>query len=93
MRLTLQEILSIKNSFNQVFNGGKIYLFSSRVNDDLKGGDINLYIELDKILITDELSNTISEQKIDVLVSNDKSRLINKEALAKGILRWMMYWY
>ena len=83
MRLTLQEILSIKNSFNQVFNGGKIYLFSSRVNDDLKGGDI----ELDKMLTTDELSNTISKQKIDVLVSNDKSRLINKEALAKGILR------
>jgi len=83
MRLTLQEILSIKHYFNQVFNGSKIYLFSSRVNDDLKGGDI----ELDKMLTTDELSNTISKQKIDVLVSNDKSRLINKEALAKGILR------
>jgi predicted nucleotidyltransferase len=97
MRLTNQEIKSIKESFHQVFDCGKIYLFGSRVDDSLKGGDIDLFIELDIILTVKEVLDKISkfkislydkigEQKIDVIISKDKTRLIETEALKKGIL-------
>ena len=97
MRLTNYEITSIKESFHQVFGDGEIYLFGSRVDDALKGGDIDLFIELDMILTVKEvldkinkfkisLYDKIGEQKIDVIVSKDKTRPIEKEALNKGIL-------
>jgi predicted nucleotidyltransferase len=50
MRLTNQEIRDIKESFHRVFGTGKIYLFGSRVDDSSKGGDIDLFIELDTTL-------------------------------------------
>jgi predicted nucleotidyltransferase len=97
MRLTNYEITSIKESFHQVFGDGEIYLFGSRVDDNKKGGDIDLFIKLDILLTTKETSNKISEfkiklydkigeQKIDVVVSKDTKRLIEQEALNKGIL-------
>jgi predicted nucleotidyltransferase len=97
MRLTNQEIRSIKESFHQVFGTGKIYLFGSRVDDSSKGGDIDLFIELDITPTVKEtldkiskfkicLYDKIGEQKIDVIVSKDKTRLIEQEALKKGIL-------
>jgi len=97
MRLTNQEITSIKESFHQVFGTGKIYLFGSRVDDNLKGGDIDLFIELDITLTVKEtldkiskfkisLYDKIGEQKIDVIISKDKTRLIEQEALKRGIL-------
>ena len=97
MRLTNYEITSIKEIFHQLFNDGKIYLFGSRVDERLKGGDIDLFIELDKTVTTKDMLDKISkfkiklydkigEQKIDVIISKDKSRLIEQEALNKGIL-------
>jgi hypothetical protein len=41
MRLTHKEIESIKQVFLEIFGSGKIYLFGSRVDDTLKGGDIS----------------------------------------------------
>jgi predicted nucleotidyltransferase len=86
MRLTNQEIRSIKESFHQVFGTGKIYLFNSRVDDSSKGGDIDLFIELDTTPTVKETLDKIGEQKIDVIVSKDKTRPIEKEALSKGVL-------
>ena len=97
MRLTNHEIISIKESFHQVFGSGKIYLFGSRVDDSLKGGDIDLFIELDITPTVKEtldkiskfkinLYDKIGEQKIDLIISKDKTRLIEKEALSKGVL-------
>ena len=96
MRLTTHEVISIKESFHQVFGDGQIYLFGSRVDDKLKGGDIDLFIQLDTILSTKELLkkksilkiklyDKIGEQQIDIIVSKDKTRLIKQEALNKGI--------
>ena len=97
MRLANYEIISIKESFYQVFHNGNIYLFGSRIDDNLKGGDIDLFIELDTILTVKEILDKISqfkinlydkigEQKIDVIISKDKTRLVEQEALNKGIL-------
>ena len=100
MRLTDFEIKSIKQTFLEVFENGDIYLFGSRVDDSLKGGDIDLYIKPKYPLSTKEildkkskfkikLEDKIGEQKIDVVVSKDTTRLIEKEALEKGIKLWI----
>ena len=93
MRLTQKQIKAINESFKEVFKSGSIYLFGSRVDDSLKGGDIDLYIDTDdmenifekKISFLVSLKRKIGEQKIDVVLSRDKNRLIEQEALSKGI--------
>jgi len=97
MRLTQFEIDSIKHTFLEVFYAGKIYLFGSRVDDAKKGGDIDLYLELDKSFSVEELMRAkikfklklyelIGEQKIDIVVAKDKNRGIEKEIMKNGIL-------
>jgi len=93
MRLNKQEIKAIKNCFLEIFKIGKIYLFGSRVDDSQKGGDIDLYIITDnkedllmkKIDFLVKLKQSIGDQKIDVIISRDKTRLIEQEALKNGI--------
>ena len=93
MRLTKYEINSIKKAFKETFGEGKVFLFGSRVDDTKRGGDIDLYIEskqkenlLDKkIDFLVSLKQKIGDQKIDVIISKDKSRLIEQEAIKKGI--------
>jgi predicted nucleotidyltransferase len=92
MRLTNYEVLKIKETFYEIYKSGKIYLFGSRVNDCMKGGDIDLYIVPaskkylleDKIKFLVDLKSKIGDQKIDVIISKDKARLIEREGL-KGI--------
>lgn len=96
MRLTDSEIESIKTAFASTFEGGKIYLFGSRIDDQARGGDIDLYIEPNshdqlarkKIEFLVELKNMIGDQKIDVVIDRDENRLIDKIAKEKGVLLW-----
>ena len=96
MRLTEFEINAIKNTFNDIFVDGKIYLFGSRVDDTKKGGDIDLFIKLNYQLDAKErlnkkrqfriiLEDHIGEQKIDIIISKDTNRLIEQEAIKNGI--------
>lgn len=93
MRLTDYEIDSIKKAFHEAFGKGKIYLFGSRVDDSKKGGDIDLYIQAEdaqymlikKIEFLVNLKEKIGDQKIDVIISKDKKRVIEKEAMSHGI--------
>lgn len=88
MRLTNYEHQHIKQVFEQVFGQGEIYLFGSRVDDTKKGGDIDLFVESDdttdwfakKIRFLALLKRGIGDQKIDVVLSEDSSRLIEQEA-------------
>ena len=47
MRLTPKEIDIIKDSVDKIFGKSTIYLFGSRLDNSKKGGDIDLYIELE----------------------------------------------
>ena len=93
MRLTDFEIKSIKETFFEVFEDGGIYLFGSRVDDSLKGGDIDLYIKVKdkqnllkkKIQFLAKVKEKIGEQKIDVVISKDETRVIEQEAIVKGV--------
>ncbi len=93
MRLTHDEIKSILESFHDSFETGSIYLFGSRVDDAQKGGDIDLYIDTQdtdsllekKLQMLRDLKAKIGEQKIDIVISTDKTRAIEEEALKKGV--------
>ncbi|MEA2019549.1 MAG: nucleotidyltransferase domain-containing protein [Campylobacterota bacterium] len=92
MRLTDYEVTAIKDTYSKVFDDGKIFLFGSRVDDSLKGGDIDLYIQTDnkniltkKIKFLSQIKQMIGDQKIDVVISKDKSRVIEQEAIINGI--------
>lgn len=88
MRLNKYYIDSIKTTFHSIFEEGNIYLFGSRVDDTKKGGDIDLYIEVEnkdnlfdkKIKFLSKLKQKIDNQKIDVIFNEDPSRLIEREA-------------
>lgn len=92
MRLKEKEKEIIKATLLDIFGISKIYLFGSRVDDSKKGGDIDLYIIIEK-------KNNLYEKKItalsklerllykpvDLVIHKDFSRDIEKEAL-NGIL-------
>ena len=95
MRLQVIEQKHIKRIAEQVFGvGSQVMLFGSRINDNLKGGDIDLYIQptdnqflyQKKISFLVELKLALGDQKIDVIVERDRSRLIEQEALTTGVL-------
>jgi predicted nucleotidyltransferase len=94
MRLNSFEQKMIQKAFLEVFENGKIYLFGSRVDDTQRGGDIDLYLipkkkvnneRERKIKFLIKLDEYIGEQKIDVVIAQDKNRLIEKEALKYGV--------
>jgi len=73
----------------------KVWLFGSRVDDQKKGGDIDLYIETekpcaleDKLRLTSRLQRAIGFRKIDVLVSGmgSKNKSIYDTAKNEGVL-------
>lgn len=93
MRLSNKYVEVIKKYFNEFFKNGEIYLFGSRVDDNKKGGDIDLYLVLDehknlfekKIKFLSRIKKELGEQKIDIVFNTDSNRLIEKEALRWGI--------
>lgn len=92
MRLKENEIKVIKETFLDVFKYGHIYLFGSRVDENKRGGDIDLYIQtnnenilIKKIKFLSKLKQVIGDQKIDVVISKNKTRVIEQEAILNGI--------
>jgi predicted nucleotidyltransferase len=95
MRLNKEYKKAIKEAVQSRFSDAKIYLFGSRVDDAKKGGDIDLYVEvdkkphfLDKPQILAEIKKKIKEQKIDLVFNypNKKEELIDKKAKQNGVL-------
>jgi len=88
LRLTSKEKEVIKKIFKEVFKEGEIYLFGSRCDDMLKGGDIDLYIKTpqkedlfkQKLRFLAKVKKHIGERKIDIVFNIDENRLIEKEA-------------
>jgi len=77
MRLSNSEISAIKSSV-QLFDGSaKVYLFGSRVDDKLKGGDIDILVlsqkikQADSYLIKSKIFEKLEEQKIDLVIKKE----------------------
>lgn len=96
MRLTENQIRIIKSCVSEIFgNGSKVLLFGSRVDDNKKGGDIDLYIETDiqndvvskKIDLLVKLKDQLGDQKIDIVINNFRYNLpIYSVAKSEGIV-------
>ena len=76
MRLTSQEIDTIKSSVLALDAGAHVYLFGSRVDDAKRGGDIDLLIE-SNILTKQDLRKVrrqfferFGEQKMDLVLDS-----------------------
>ncbi|VEN74532.1 DNA polymerase subunit beta [Candidatus Desulfarcum epimagneticum] len=95
LRLTDFEKKTIQSTASAVFGlETKVFLFGSRLNDALKGGDIDLYIEprrkvvlQDKIKFLSTLKWKLGDQKIDVLIDSkdNREKSIYKTARETGI--------
>jgi len=97
MRLIQEYQNAIKQAGSDIFgSGAEIFLFGSRVDDSKKGGDIDLYIIPNsnecypvlfdkKITLLSKLKALLGDQQIDLVLSKDKNRSIEKEALRTGI--------
>jgi len=88
LRLSEKEIKLIKYKVKSIFGEAVVYLFGSRLDDSKRGGDIDLYV------VTQTNENLFSKKRklkmtledllykpIDVIVSTDKNRPIEKEAM------------
>ncbi len=91
MRLTEQQKIILKRLTAEIFGAdARLILFGSRVNDNAKGGDIDLYIETpnqqlsfdNKIKLLTALNRALGEQKIDIVV-NDFSQEKDIYTIAK----------
>jgi len=92
MRLTKDEIEFIKKTINK-YLPSKIYIFGSRLDENKKGGDLDLYLipkvkpSLDKIGLIKIILEEKLLLKVDIVIAKNKNREIEKEAL-KGVEIW-----
>lgn len=97
MRLRDKDRQTIKAAAREVFGDGAVVrLFGSRVDDDLKGGDIDLHVETDaapegrhrlRSKFWSLLQDRLGEQQIDVVVSERgrPTRAIERIAYREGV--------
>lgn len=91
MRLTTEEQNAIRKVIYQADPEARVWLFGSRVNDQAKGGDIDLLILSKKIGLKDRTSirlalyELIGEQKIDLVIAADDTDPFTRIALAEGV--------
>jgi len=88
MRLNNSQIETIKNIITGEIGECDIYIFGSRLNDRIKGGDVDIFVNK---TITQrqkqKIKNLLEEElflPVDIVYHKDYERLIEKEAL-KGI--------
>lgn len=79
--------------------GGQVWLFGSRVNMAAKGGDIDLYLELNQpienkmafsIHLSIALEKKLGERKIDLVIKapNTPDSALHQIAKQRGVLLW-----
>ncbi len=93
MRLQSKEIQTILRVAEEIYgNGVKVYLFGSRLNDEKRGGDIDLLIRtegekkgvLARIRMISRLKHYLGEQKIDIIGDHEENSVV-REALENGL--------
>jgi len=91
MRINEIEHQTIRQAILEIDPAAKIYLFGSRVDDNAKGGDIDLLVIsrkinlLDKLAVLAKLHQTLGEQKIDLAVFSDLSTPFARVAMESGL--------
>ena len=94
MRLSTQELQTIKATIAPLDPHAQVYLFGSRINNNKRGGDIDLLIishvisQKDRRSIKLKLYDKIGEQKIDIVIAQDLSEPFVRVAKDEGVLLW-----
>ena len=98
MRLTPAQIDTIKSTAQAVLGeGAQVTLFGSRVDDDKKGGDVDLMVEVDQVVaepalmaarMASRVSRAMHGRKVDVLLKapNLLEQPIHRIAQQEGVL-------
>lgn len=92
MRLKPDEIVYIKDTILSHDPNAVVYLFGSRIYDQLKGGDIDILIFSKTINlkikhhIKIKLYDKLGEQKIDILLAKDSQKPFVRLALQNSVL-------
>ncbi len=89
MRLSDKEIEIIKRTVMEYFGNSRVYLFGSRLIDQKRGGDIDLFVIPDvkdslylrKIKTKAKLKQLL-KKPVDLVVHRDFERKLEQEALA-----------
>ncbi len=95
MRLSKDEVTIIKRVILKYIEDAKIFLFGSRVDDNKRGGDIDIFVQTDKtislkkqIKILTEIEMNGIERRVDLLLQmpNSRDRAIFQTAKKEGIV-------
>jgi len=98
MRLTPEQVASIKEATLDLAGvGARVWLFGSRADDQSKGGDVDLLVEVDgevfepaqlSAKIATRVSRSMHGRKVDVIIKspNLKQLPIHQMALTEGVL-------
>jgi len=76
MRLSEEEISTLKTTLFELSPQAKLYLFGSRIDDNRQGGDIDLMVVSDCLTKKDisrlriEFFKKFGEQKLDILLDD-----------------------
>lgn len=91
MRLTSYQRNEIISAVHAIDADATIYLFGSRVNDDARGGDIDLLIHSqcmnaeDRRNLRMRLCDQLGEQKFDIVLTRDFSEPFARIARDEGV--------
>jgi hypothetical protein len=97
MRLTPAQIDTIKSTAQAVLGeGAQVTLFGSRVDDDKKGGDVDLMVEVDQAVaepalvaarVASRIERAMDGRKVDVLLKapNLLEQPIHRIAQQEGV--------
>lgn len=93
MRLDKNDINIILSTIEGIFGSVKVYLFGSRLDEQKKGGDIDLFIVSEeksnlfekKIKVISKLER-ILHKPIDIVLHKNFEREIEKEILKNSLL-------
>ncbi len=91
MRLTPHEIEAIRTAACEVFGAtATVRLFGSRVNDDMKGGDIDLFVEVEpgqasianEQRLRDRIAPAVQDLRTDIVLHERGAPLTPIEQIA-----------
>ena len=95
MRLTKKEVTIIKSNIIKYIKDAHIILFGSRVDDEKKGGDIDIFVQTKqnptlqeqiKILAGFEFDGILRKVDLVLQTPNTKEQPIFKTAISNGII-------
>lgn len=92
MRLRQKEKQAIIRAVHSIDSSAKIYLFGSRLDDEKKGGDIDIIVISEKISFSDKLTirkqifSEVEEQKVDITIGADPNEPFLKSSLQHAVL-------